>query len=204
MSFSLARGVRILQEGGCLIYPTETYYALGCSAFDPLAVSRVFRIKSRPRSKPLPVIIGDAKQLLLLASRLSTAVEQLTEHFWPGPLSILIPARTDLPQGLSNEQGLVCVRMSSHPGARALCLQSGFPLVASSANFSGGQPAADPKDLAADLQKQVDLLWDGPPRPGGRAPSTIVRLTEKGKVSVVRPGAIAPKALREAGFVLED
>lgn len=198
------RAVTILRAGGCLIYPTETFYALGCSGLDTRAVERVFCIKSRPLSKPLPLIIGDPEQLGPIASCITPLLSRLMEHFWPGPLSILVPARSHLPRGLVNDRGLLCVRLTSHPGARSLCLGAEAPLTASSANLSGKKPPSSADEIDPDLKRQSDFCFNPLPLPGGGAPSTIVAEPEPGKLNILRAGAIDRETLIRAGFFIEE
>lgn len=182
------------------MYPTETFFALGSSALNSAAVDRIFSIKSRPPSKPLPLIIGEAGQLEMLSSHIRPILIDLAERFWPGPLSILLPGRPGLPEGVQNREGLVCVRLSSHTGARSLCLNCGFPLTASSANLSGGHPAARLEQIDPDLCRRVDCILDTGEAPRGNAPSTIIRITETEHLRIVRTGSIAAETLAEAGF----
>ena len=201
---TIDKAVAILQIGGCLIYPTETFYALGCSGLESRAVERIFSLKSRPLSKPLPLIIGDLGQLEPIASPITPLTRRLMDRFWPGPLSVLIPARSGLPRGLVSDRGLVCVRLTSHPGARSLCLQTGTPLTASSANFSGKKPPSAPDEIDPELKGQADFFFNPPPPPGGGAPSTIVAEAEQGKLNILREGAIDRETLIGAGFYVEE
>ncbi len=193
----------VLQAGRSCIYPTETFFALGCNAGNPAAVKHIFNIKARPRSKPLPLIIGAVQQLEAVTTQIDPVIAGLGECFWPGPLSILLPARSDLPEGLVNQEGLVCIRLTSHPQARSLCLDCGFPLVATSANISKRRPAVSLKDIDPELIAQVGLVWDAKPRPEGRAPSTIVQLTPAKRLHILRSGAVSRQSLTRAGFDLD-
>lgn len=199
---SLARIQAVLQVGGSCIYPTETLYALGCAAGNPAAVNSIFSIKSRPRSKPLPLIIGSVQQLEAVATQIHPVIAGLADCFWPGPLSLLLPARSDLPAGLVNREGLVCIRQTSHPQARRLCLDCGFPLVATSANLSRGRPVVSLEDLDPELVARVDAVWESGPAPEGRAPSTIIRLGASNRLHILRCGAISRTSLIRAGFDL--
>jgi len=191
-----------LKAGGSCIYPTETFFALGCDAGNPAAVNSIFSIKGRPRSKPLPLIIGAVPQLDALTTQIHPVIAGLVERFWPGPLSILLPARSDLPAGLVNQEGLVCVRQTSHPQARRLCLDCGFALVATSANLSRGRPAVSLEDLDPELVAKVECIWNAGPAPEGRSPSTIIRLGPSNRLQILRSGAIPRTSLTRAGFDL--
>lgn len=184
------------------IYPTETFYALGCSALHSRACARVFDCKGRDQAKPLPVLIGGLEQLSLLTSWGMAELGILAERFWPGPLSVLLPARTGLPREIQNQHGEISLRWTSHPGAQRLCLEARSPLVATSANFSQQQPVAKPEALDPKLLQKADFVMDTSLLPQGGLPSTIVQIIGQGELLVLRPGAISSEKLQEAGFRL--
>jgi L-threonylcarbamoyladenylate synthase len=194
--------VRHLRAEGIGAYPTETFMALGCRAGSEAALAAVYEVKRRPYRLPVPLIAADRAQVEGVA-RIPPEAEKLVERFWPGPLSILLPGSACLPAALSGGTGFVAVRIPSHAGARDLALAVGEPLVASSANISGAPPARDAGDLDPVLLERVPLVWDAPPRPAGRLPSTLVRLAGENRLQVLRRGAVATRALRQAGFALE-
>ena len=193
---------RHMREDGLGVYPTETFMALGCRAGSARAVVALYETKQRPHHLPLPLIAANRAQVDGIASVLLEA-EKLIERFWPGPLSILLPASARAPAALSGGTGMVAVRIPSHSGARELALAVGEALVASSANISGAPPAKDAKSVDPVLRARVPLVWDAPPRPGGRLPSTLVRLLDGETVQILRQGAVSRDALQHAGFVVE-
>lgn len=206
MTLSLQEAVRRLQLGGVLLYPTETFFGIGCRADDADAVLRVFRCKRRPLSMPLPVILGSPEQLALVACpapSLADDMDGLT-RFWPGPLTLLLPARPDLPEVLTGGSGHIAARVSSHPTARALAAGCGFPIVSSSANISGRSAVTAAADLDPELLRslrpETDGVLDEPPTPGGGEPSTIVSPAGGRKLRLLREGALSLNRLREAGF----
>ena len=196
----LHRTVQALLQQGVVIYPTETLYALGCAPRSLSAIDRVLVLKGRPKGKPLPVIIGDMDQISQVCTQVRTEVWDLAESLWPGPLSILLPGRRDLSKDLKDAGGWISVRWTPHPLARELCRQAGGPLVATSANLSGHQPAARPEDLDQDLVDQVDALLPGPPLPGGGLPSTVVRIRGRTSLEILRQGAISMPRLQTLGW----
>ncbi|MFP4314913.1 MAG: L-threonylcarbamoyladenylate synthase [Desulfovibrionales bacterium] len=199
---AIVAGSRCIRKGGCLIYPTETFYALGGNALDPALVDRVFRLKARPGNKPLPLIIGHFELLSTVAASCPPELDRVVSRFWPGPLSVLLPARRDLPDPLTDSSGYVCVRWTPHPLAAALSRESGTALVATSANRSGMPAVADPKELDPGLVSEVDMVFSQNPRPLGQAPSTIVRFEGVLAVTVIRVGAVSAQELERAGFIV--
>ena len=202
----LRNAAQALAVGGCVVYPTETFYALGAKVGSLAALSRINAIKGRPQSKPLPVIIGHMDQLACVVppeiadwQGYATA-RRLMECFWPGPLSLILPARPGLAPQLRDGQGRVCVRFSPHPQAQRLCLLSGSPLAATSANVSGGPAVRALVDLHPVVRQGVDALVEGAPQPAGGMPSTLVLPHPDGCLEILRQGAVPLAALEAAGF----
>ena len=190
-----------LKAGGVIIFPTETLYGLGASALDEKAVQRIYQIKKRSENKPFPVIIGEPSQLDMLLEDTSNAIlEFIKKKFWPGPLSVVLPGRKNLPRQILSNRGLICVRYTSHPIARKLCLLSGFPLVATSANISGASPPKNFNDISCELIQKVDYVLKLGPSPKGAAPSTIIRFLNENTVEIIREGAISSTHLKSAGL----
>lgn len=201
MSESWIEASQALKRGELVIYPTETFYALGCLATLPAAVARVFTLKQRPLDKPLPLILADW-DMVARCARLDVAALALARKFWPGPLSIVTPVAESISPLAKDASGRSAVRMSPHPLARALCQAAGGPLVSSSANRSGQPPAAQPQDLDADLVSRV-LVLDARPWPGGGLPSTLVEVTPEHAVRIIRPGALGRADFVRHGYSVE-
>jgi L-threonylcarbamoyladenylate synthase len=194
--------VAALKRGGLLLFPTETVYGLGCDVLQAQAVAEVFLVKQRVPSMPLPVIVGAVAQLSLLTYAPTDAALALMEMFWPGPLSLLLPARRALPDLLTAHTGKVAVRQSPHPVAQRLCLGLGRPLVATSANISGKASALSADALDPLLLDRVAGFCNGEPAPAGGA-STLVEASERHgrfQVRLCREGAVCAEVLRKAGF----
>ncbi len=196
--------VKIIRSGGVIIYPTETLFALGADARDEGAANRVSLVKGRPVSKPLPLIIGSMEQLELVTKYATPDVLKLAKVFWPGPLSILVEARSELPSAVKDSRGYTSVRWSEHPIASKLCLSSRAPLIATSANFSGKDAAEKLEDIDSELTDSVEGVFDGNPAPRGGSPSTVVEPFPNGRVKVLRDGVISRSALTQAGFTIID
>lgn len=195
-----------LLQGGLVLYPTETLYALGCDAMNPDAVAAVFLLKRRSLALPLPVIVCSFAMVEQVAYVTGQA-RKLMEAFWPGPLTIVLPARKEVPDLLTGRLRRVAVRFSSHPAAQALCLATNGPLVASSANISGFPAAARKEELDLELLGSTAGLYDAGPAPAGGAPSTVVDVFEGkkgGGLRILRKGAVREQALKNAGFAVVD
>ncbi len=157
----LRLAARAVRRGGVIAYPTEAVYGLGCDPRDPVAVLDLLALKSRPVQKGLILIAADFAQLRPFVQE--AAVERMAEVLasWPGPHTWLLPARAQTPEWLTGEHPNLAVRVTAHPVARALCRIVG-PLVSTSANPSGRQPARDPLTVRRDFGDALDLVVTGP------------------------------------------
>jgi L-threonylcarbamoyladenylate synthase len=191
----IARAAALLRAGGIVAYPTETYYGLGALASRPDALLRLAAAKLRPPRKPLPLIAADLAQVQAVASLAQPLARQLAARFWPGALTLVLPAVADLDDTLTGGTGTVAVRVAGSEIARALAREAGGALVSTSANVSGERPATNAAELSLALLAKVDGVLDGGPTPGG-LPSTVVSL-DLGTLRLVRRGAV-PFALVEA------
>lgn len=201
----------MLARGGVVIFPTETLYAIGCRADKARACARIREIKGRPGDSPLPLLAADREQAARTV-RLEAAPERLLAAFWPGPLSLLLPARPGVASEARNGADLAALRVTSHPLAARLAALAGFALTASSANFSGGAPTARAQDLDTALLaalalsgEEAGLLAAASPdeEPRGGAPSTLAQPLEGPggfALRVLREGAVSAKTLADAGF----
>ncbi len=198
----------ILRLGGVCVYPTETYFGLGAGVFFPDALARVAAIKGRPAEKPLPLVAANLEQVAGVLSGAFAASPgyadfmRLAGAFWPGPLSLVVPTREELSPLVKDARGRTSVRITPHPVAGGLCLAAGCPLAATSANRSGGRPAAWPGQLDRDLCARVDAVVLDPPLPAGGPASTVAVPEGGGRLVVLRRGAVTDEALALAGFVV--
>ncbi len=186
----------ILKSGGLVLYPTETFYALGAIPGITEAVDRVFQIKGRDPEKPLPLIASDLQAVLSAASEWPKSAEALACIFWPGPLSIVIPAAASLPPALHARTGKIAIRVSSHPVASLLAQASGGLIISTSANKAGKPPAQSPGAIDAELLLAVEALVDAGNLQGG-LPSAIVDATVE-PAALIRGGKIAREDIRRA------
>ncbi|OGQ96036.1 MAG: threonylcarbamoyl-AMP synthase [Deltaproteobacteria bacterium RIFOXYD12_FULL_57_12] len=191
----LSRAVQVLQQGGVVAFPTETYYGLAVDPFNSTALARLFRLKQRASHKPILVLIHSREQLSGLAREVPPVFLPLMARYWPGPLTLVFGALQNLPQELTAGTGTVGVRISSHPLAGRLVAAFGRPITATSANISG-LPAAN---SAADVQRQfgagIDLVLDGGLTPGGHG-STVVGL-QNDRLFLIRAGGIPYEQVEE-------
>lgn len=184
----LAEMAASLLEGAVAAYPTETFYALGAAAFSKKGVERVYRLKGRDRSKPLPLIASDLEMVARISGPQSPLFARLAEEFWPGPLTLVLPAAPGLPEAVLGPGRTVAVRVPPPAWLRALVRQLAEPLTSTSANLAGESALDDPAEVAALVRDKVDWLIDGGRTPGGR-PSTIVDLTGEAP-RILREGAV--------------
>ncbi len=190
--FAEARG--LLSAGGLLALPTETFYALAVNRFDGAALARLYGVKARPLGNPVLVLISGPEMLPQVALPAPPAY-QLLAPLWPGPLTLILPARPDLPPLLTGGTGAIGVRQPGHILIRRLLAALGFPVTGTSANRSGQPPLATAAAVALEMGEEVDLILDAGPTPGGR-PSTVVDLTVS-PPRLVRAGAISTDTLKE-------
>jgi L-threonylcarbamoyladenylate synthase len=185
---SVKQAADAIRAGGCIALPTDTLYGLAVNPFDATAVEKLFAVKGRESGRAVALIAADAEQVVERVGPLPPTARALATRFWPGPLTLILPAPRDLVPAVSSD-GTVGVRVPDHAVARALCRAAGFPLTATSANISGGAATSSPDVVAGILADRIDLLVDAGPTPGG-SPSTLVDVTGPAP-RLVRAGAVA-------------
>jgi L-threonylcarbamoyladenylate synthase len=184
---ALQIALAILHKGGLVAIPTDTVYGLGALAFDGKAVESIFLAKDRPIEKAIPVLIGDATDLEKVSEDIPDEARTLTSHFWPGPLTVIVPKKPTLPKAVSASP-TIGVRVPDHPVAREL-LRAAGPMAVTSANISG-QPSPDTaQEVFEQLDGRIELIIDGGRTPGG-VPSTLVDCTGS-EIKVLREGPIS-------------
>jgi L-threonylcarbamoyladenylate synthase len=177
-----------IRAGQVVAIPTDTLYGLAADPFNAEAIARIFEVKGRGAERALPLIAADARQIALHLGELPLVAVRLADRFWPGPLTMLMPAAPSLSRDLTGGTGKVGVRIPADPIARAVCAACGRPVTATSANVSGEPAAATPDEVERSLGDRIEFLLDAGPTRGG-APSTILDVTE-GEPRLVRAGAI--------------
>jgi L-threonylcarbamoyladenylate synthase len=192
---AVAEGARLLRRGGLVAFPTETVYGLGADAFDARAVARIFEVKARPSFDPLIVHLADQADLGRVAATIPPGAERLAERFWPGPLTLVVRRRPELPEIVTAGLDTVGVRVPAHEAARRLIGAAGAPVAAPSANPFGYVSPTTAVHVAELLGGAVDLILDGGPCPVG-VESTIVSLATE-TPSLLRPGGVPREALED-------
>jgi len=182
----IARAAERLRAGAVIAFPTDTLYGVGARAADPAAVARLYEVKRRPSEQPMVWLVADREQVERFAV-VSAAAAELMERFWPGPLTLVLPAR------IPADGSTIAVRAPDHEVALALLTALGEPIASSSANPAGQPPPVDADQVVAGLGDELDLVLDaGPCRIG--QPSTILDLTSA-TPRILRQGAIPSAAL---------
>ena len=191
---AMARAAEILRRGGTVAFPTETVYGLGANALDAAAVARIFEAKQRPSWDPVIVHVSGPEMLERVAAQLSENARRLAEAFWPGPMTLLVPKRDEVPAAVTAGRALVGVRMPAHPVALALIRAAGVPVAAPSANRFGHTSPTRAEHVAADLEGRIDAILDGGETAYGLE-STVMEPREDGCV-IYRPGMITAEQVR--------
>lgn len=185
----IARAARLLREGGTVAFPTETVYGLGANALDAAAVERIFVAKQRPHWDPLIVHIADFAMLARVAEAPSSVAALLMVHFWPGPLTLLLPRVAAVPDAVTAGRPLVGVRMPRHPVAIELIRQAGVPIAAPSANTFGHTSPTTAAHVLDDLDGRIDAVLNGGACWVGLE-STVLGI-EDDALTIYRPGHVS-------------
>lgn len=185
---ALDRAADILRTGGLVALPTETVYGLGANALDPAAVTRIFAAKQRPAWDPVIVHIANLGQLDQLVSSIPESARRLMDAFWPGPLTLLLPRSSAVPDAITAGRPLVGIRMPSHPVALALIRRAGVPIAAPSANLFGHISPTSAAHVLHDLDGRIDAILDAGPTAHG-VESTVLDPCQSPMV-IYRPGAV--------------
>jgi L-threonylcarbamoyladenylate synthase len=186
---AIAEAAKWIAQGRVVALATDTLYGLAADPFRADAVARVFDVKGRAADRALPLIASGVEQVVAQIGVLPPLAERLADRYWPGPLTLLLPAPAALARDVTGGTGKVGVRVPAYDIARDVCAVSGRLITATSANRSGEPPTADPDEVERTLGDRVEFLLDTGPARGG-APSTIVDVTGAAP-RLVRPGAIS-------------
>lgn len=185
----IERAAAAIRGGQLAAIPTDTLYGLAVDPANGAAVARLFEVKGRLGENALPLVAADPEQVERHFGRLPAMAVRLAGRFWPGPLTLLLNAPSNLAPQVSGGTSKIGVRVPAHPVAVALCRACGGPLTATSANISGRPPTDDPEAVMQALGDLIDLLVDSGRTPGG-APSTVVDVTGP-EPWLIRAGAIS-------------
>jgi len=183
-----------VRAGGVVVYPTETFYGLGCEPSSPEATRRVCELKERA-DRPLPLICSDVKTARRVVE-FNAAAERLAERFWPGPLSLVLPSKVDYPVWVTRKGATLAVRVPGHEVARRLASLCGGVIVSTSANKSGKEPPTTASGAVEQLGRSVDVVVDGGRTHGGEA-STVLDLSGE-ELWILRAGPVKGEDLLRA------
>jgi L-threonylcarbamoyladenylate synthase len=185
---NLSRAIASLKSGNVIVFPTETVYGLGADALNPAAVEKVFQLKGRNPNSPIPVIVADQAMLQGVVEKIPPVARTLMEQFWPGPLTLVLPAAPGMPKQLLNRTGGVGVRISSQHIATELAQSFGRPLTATSANPSGQQAASTIEQAQNYFASDIEIFLDGGKLPS-KTGSSVVEVIDD-RIKIIRAGEI--------------
>lgn len=185
----------ILRRGGLVAIPTETVYGLGADGLNPEAVAKIFQAKGRPNDNPLILHVTGVEQLPLFCHDIPESAYRLAERFWPGPLTMVLPARDNVPKCTTAGLSTVAMRCPKTEVTRKIIALARVPIAAPSANLSGKPSTTTAEHVRHDHDGNIDAIVDGGPCAVG-VESTIVDLTEE-RPRLLRPGGITPEQLME-------
>ncbi|MFW6131397.1 MAG: L-threonylcarbamoyladenylate synthase [Candidatus Aminicenantaceae bacterium] len=179
---------KALQKEEIIIYPTDTFYGVGANCFSRKVLRLIYKIKKRDQAKPISIIISNRNMVGKLAVDIPDIFWKITDNLWPGPLTVVLKASSNLPQELLGRGDSIGIRLPEGAWLHELVEQAGFPLTATSANISGKVEISNPYEVVKDFQGKVSLIVDGG-ETQGRIPSTVVDLTS-GRPEILREGAV--------------
>jgi L-threonylcarbamoyladenylate synthase len=191
----IEKGVKILQMGGVIAFPTDTVYGLGADAFNPTAVERIYEIKNRPKHRQFPLLIADVEQMTTLAEPIPEIAWFLARRFWPGALTLVLLKTDSGPDYLASEP-TIAVRIPNHPVCLTLIQRLGNPIIGTSANISGQPSALTAEEVEQQLGGKIDFVINGGKCPGGKE-STVVDVTREPPV-ILRQGIIPSHEIDKA------
>lgn len=185
---AFARCRDVVKAGGVIAFPTDTFYGLGADPDDAGAVNRIFAIKGRQPDQPILLLISHRGEVERWAARVTPAAERLMRQYWPGPLTLVFPAKPGVLKELTGGTGTIGLRVPGNEVTRELLGFLGTALTGTSANTSGGPGPRTAEDVMRDIGGQIDLVLDGGPSEAGK-PSTIIDVASE-QPRTIREGAI--------------
>jgi len=191
---ALEQILSFLHAGGVIAFPTDTAYGLGADPFNETAVRRIFEIKGRPEAKPILLLVNSMEMAASVAT-LSERATALAERFWPGPLTMILPARESVPSVVTAGTGTIGIRWADAPFAQRLIGAFNRPITATSANRAGMPSTVTVAEVREQLGESIDLIVDGGMLPA-RGGSTLLDLTQI-PARLLREGPIAEAELSD-------
>ena len=191
----MEEAARLIREGEVVAFPTETVYGLGGSGLLDESVHKIYAAKGRPSDNPLILHVCDMKMVELLVKEIPENARCAMEHFWPGPMTVILPKSEQVPDCVTGGLETVAIRMPDHPVALELIKRSGVPIAAPSANTSGRPSPTKAEHVMEDLNGKIPMILDGGPVLVG-VESTIIDFTEETPV-ILRPGWITKETMED-------
>lgn len=185
---SISRAADLLRRGEVIALPTDTVYGVGSLAFNAEAVAEIYRVKDRPADKAIPVFVGSVAQIERVCADIPLPALPLLATYWPGALTVILPASPALPGIVTNNGQTVAVRVPDHPVVMALLAELNEPLAVTSANLSGLPTPPTAAEIKTQLEGRLPLILDDGPSSGG-VPSTILDLTQS-PPKILRQGVL--------------
>lgn len=186
MNKSLSKAIKIVKDGGIIIYPTDTAFGIGCRIDKEESVRKLFKLRKRPDEKAVPILVSSIN-MARMYSGLSGESLKLAKKYWPGGLTVVVKSEPTVPSIVRGGGETIGVRMPNHNTTLELIRRVGVPIVGCSANFAGGKTPYKISDLDPELIKLCDFVMNG--RCSAKTASTVVSINQN-KVTVLREGAV--------------
>ncbi len=186
MNEEIKQAVEILRQGGIIIYPTDTAFGIGCRIDDEKAVRKLFEIRERPLNKPCPVLFHSIELVKEYVTEIPSQAEELMKKYWPGALTIILPANAKVGELVRGQTGIGC-RIPNHEIPLTIVAELGVPIIGTSANFPGMPTPYHFSELDQKLISRVDLTVNG--ETNGQEVSTVIDCTQS-KIKILRQGAV--------------
>ncbi|MBI4851170.1 MAG: threonylcarbamoyl-AMP synthase [Acidobacteria bacterium] len=199
LTLEIDKAAQTIKNGGVVAFPTDTFYGLGCDPFNASSVEKIYQLKNRPSYKAILLLISSLEGLdkCIVLEKLTKKQQKyfqiLTTNFWPGPLTIVLPASDLLPKNLVSTENTVGIRYPNYELAQRLTKAVGGAITATSANLSGQPNVETASEVFLQLGNRLDYILDGGKSPGGK-PSSVIDLTIE-PPNLVREGAISQISL---------
>ncbi len=193
LQYQIESAVTIIKNCGVVAIPTDTLYGLAASAFEESAVEKIFKLKGRPNSMAIPLIIAEPNDINKWAINIPEITWDLTKHFWPGALTIILERNPKIPHYLGGDPNTIGFRVSNHLVPTSIARSLGVPITGTSANRSGGPNLETIKSMKTEFGDKIDMIVEKGEKPRGLS-STVIDLTKKCP-RILRNGEIPKEAL---------
>ena len=185
-----------IKEGKIVVFPTETVYGIGTNGLNEEAIGKLFKLKKRPKEKPISLLVSDIDMINKVAKDISETEYNIIKRFMPGPLTIILRKKENVPDILTAGSEFVGIRIPDNEIARKLIEYSGIPIATTSANISGKESNTNIKDIMLEFKEKVDYYIDGGRSKLGKA-STVIKVVNN-KIEILRTGSITKEQLENS------